>query len=221
MSLVFYGTERAARVRLRGRARRRSRAVELAFDGADGLRLDDAGDLVIATPAGDLRLRRPVIYQEAGRRAPARRGRLRARRRPRPVPRRRLGRPRPLVIDPVLGYSTYLGGSSNDQGFGIAVDAAGNAYVTGTTISSDFPISAGPLRATGAGVKDVFVDQARPDRHDAAVLDVPRRQRRRRRQRDRGRRGGQRLRGRHHHLRRLPGPGGFQCRRCRAAATRS
>gem|GEM_PF-3369585 len=46
---------------------------------------------------------------------------------------------RPLVIDPVLAYSTYLGGSDYDMGKGIAVDGAGNAYVTGRTWSDDFP----------------------------------------------------------------------------------
>ena len=40
---------------------------------------------------------------------------------------------RALVIDPVLSYSTYLGGSGDDYGIGIAVDSAGNAYVTGWT----------------------------------------------------------------------------------------
>src|SRR5262249_8497552 len=45
----------------------------------------------------------------------------------------------PLVIDPILSYSTYLGGSSIDVGKGIAVDDSGNAYVTGNTASNDFP----------------------------------------------------------------------------------
>jgi len=45
----------------------------------------------------------------------------------------------PLVIDPVLSYSTYLGGSDSDRCYGIAVDASGAAYVTGYTYSSDFP----------------------------------------------------------------------------------
>ena len=45
----------------------------------------------------------------------------------------------PVVIDPVLVYSTYLGGSGDDAGYGIAVDGAGSAYVTGLTDSSDFP----------------------------------------------------------------------------------
>ena len=54
---------------------------------------------------------------------------------------------RALVIDPVLSYSTYLGGSGGDQGDGIAVDTAGNAYVTGYTMSTDFP-TANPLQGT-------------------------------------------------------------------------
>jgi Beta-propeller repeat len=45
------------------------------------------------------------------------------------------------VIDPVLAYSTYLGGSFDEAGYGIAVDNAGGAYLTGFTDSTDFPRS--------------------------------------------------------------------------------
>jgi hypothetical protein len=58
---------------------------------------------------------------------------------------------RPLVIDPVLSYSTYLGGSYFDYGFGIATDSSGNAYVTGITRSSDFP-TANPFQASDKAV---------------------------------------------------------------------
>jgi hypothetical protein len=64
---------------------------------------------------------------------------------------------RRLVIDPVLSYSTYLGGSGYDLAQGIAVDAAGNAYITGDTVSSDFP-TAKPLQpGLGGGTSDAFV----------------------------------------------------------------
>jgi hypothetical protein len=69
-------------------------------------------------------------------------------------------RSRPLVIDPVLSYSTYLGGASGAVGTGIAVDILGNAYVTGTT-SADFPTTAGAFRAPG-GLIDVFVTKINP-----------------------------------------------------------
>ena len=51
----------------------------------------------------------------------------------------------PLVIDPVLVYSTYLGGTNNDQGMAIAVDNQGNADITGTTVSPDLAATAGAL----------------------------------------------------------------------------
>ncbi len=50
-----------------------------------------------------------------------------------------------------LGYSTYLGGSDYDEGDGIALDGAGNAYVTGTTYSADFPTTAGAFDTTYNG----------------------------------------------------------------------
>ncbi|MGA8089261.1 MAG: SBBP repeat-containing protein, partial [Terracidiphilus sp.] len=66
-------------------------------------------------------------------------------------------RKRALVIDPVLSYSTYFGGSGYDSGQAIAVDGAGNAYVTGDTTSAEFP-TANPLQPSfGTGSSDVFV----------------------------------------------------------------
>src|SRR5229473_3232797 len=69
-------------------------------------------------------------------------------------------RHRSLTIDPSLVYSTYLGGSSTDVGFGIAVDSSGDAYVTGYTQSSNFPTTAGALQTTfGGGLVDAFVSK--------------------------------------------------------------
>jgi hypothetical protein len=55
-----------------------------------------------------------------------------------------------LVIDPALAYSTLLGGSGGETGTAIAVDTAGNAYVTGSTCSTDFPVTPGAFQTTNA-----------------------------------------------------------------------
>ncbi len=161
VSLVFYGNGRQLEYDFIVAPGADPGVVVLAFDGADGMRVDGDGDLVLATSAGDLRLRRPVIYQEAdGERRPVDGGyviegdRVRFRM-------TAWDSARPLVIDPILAYSTFLGGSSSDEGFGIAVDAAGNAYVTGSTVSSNFPVSA-PFQGTRRGVADAFVTKLDP-----------------------------------------------------------
>jgi hypothetical protein len=64
---------------------------------------------------------------------------------------------RPLVIDPVLAYSTYLGGTSHDGGRDIAVDAEGNAYVTGITLSTNFPTENPSQPSHAGGGLDAFV----------------------------------------------------------------
>ncbi|MEZ5355048.1 MAG: SBBP repeat-containing protein [Bryobacteraceae bacterium] len=58
-------------------------------------------------------------------------------------------------------YSTYLGGSGKDEGLGIALDTAGNAYVTGTTESSNFPVQS-PVKATLGGSSDAFIAKLNP-----------------------------------------------------------
>jgi hypothetical protein len=56
-----------------------------------------------------------------------------------------------------LVYSTFLGGDNSDTGYGIAVDASGNAYVTGETVSTDFPTTSGVYQTAGAGGNEAFI----------------------------------------------------------------
>ena len=132
--------------------------ITLAFDGADRIRLQPSGDLEIGVGGSRLMLRRPHSYQEiAGvRREVGSSFALQG-----SVVAFRLGRydrNYSLVIDPVLAYSTFLGGSSDEVAFGVATDSAGNSYVAGYTASTDFPATTGAYKtAYQGGEDDVFV----------------------------------------------------------------
>ena len=125
----------------------------MTYDGADNISLDADGNLLIHTPMGILTEQCPVSYQPDGERQLPVATEFTLE--PKPDGALAFGftvgvdyDPRyPLVIDPGLVYSTYLGGSNLDQGIGIAVDTSGNAYVTGATSSPDFPTTPGAFQA--------------------------------------------------------------------------
>ena len=144
----------------------------LDFGGGDELEIDVQGDLVLHAGGSQIRLQKPLVYQETGeirQETDEIRQETDGIRQEIPAAyvlnaRRQVGfevgtydADKPLIIDPVLSYSTYLGGTSVDRGFGIAVDGAGNTYVTGGTNSTDFPI-ANPFQAfSPGGLVDAFV----------------------------------------------------------------
>ena len=160
IDLVYYGNQRQLEYDFVVRPAADPRRIALGFRGAQRLEVDPQGDLVLHTAAGAIRQRKPIIYQEvAGRRVEIpgdyvlRDG-------------QRVGfhvaaydTSLPLIIDPVLSYSTYLGGMEFDEGRGITVDATtGEAYVTGFTNSFDFPTIAGSFQTAFAqGNGDAFV----------------------------------------------------------------
>ena len=137
-------------------------AIRVRFAGAERMTITDQGDLLLRIGERDVRQSRPVAYQRVG-----------SVRREIPVRYEmaadgavafKLGGYDPsvsLVIDPVLVYSTYVGGSGESSGVAaVAVDSSGAAYVAGRTTSTDFPMTPGAFRDTnnGGGVNCDFCD---------------------------------------------------------------
>ena len=131
--------------------------IALNVAGVDKMHIDAEGNLVLSTGLGDLVQHRPIVYQQvAGKRQV-----IDARYAMQSD--RRVGFhlgaydvSLPLVIDPVLVYSSYLGGTLGDRGYDVAVDASSNAYVAGRADSSNFPVK-GAYQATNKGASDAFV----------------------------------------------------------------
>ena len=116
--------------------------IQIRYDGTENIELADDGALVVTTAWGEIRELAPIVYQDNG------------------DSRQTVSceyvigndntfgfslgdevdRSRSVIIDPMLVYSTYLGGNDTDQGLGIATDASGSAYVVGVTLSTDFPL---------------------------------------------------------------------------------
>lgn len=135
--------------------------IRLAYSGSNGLVLDGRGGLLIQTPIGVIRDAPPLAYQEID----GARSLVASRYAVMPsapgeteygfVVGAGYDPARELVIDPGLDYSTFLGGSSHENALGLAVDASGNAYVTGFTQSPNFPTTTGAFDRTGSATNDL------------------------------------------------------------------
>jgi hypothetical protein len=125
IDLVFHGTQRDAEFDFVLAPGADPRAIAVELDGATAVTLDE-GDVVAHTGGAVLRLRQPALYQEReGRREPVP-GRFALHGRRVAFEVGTYDRARPLVIDPVVSYSTYLGGGGGESGRGVGVDAAGS-----------------------------------------------------------------------------------------------
>ncbi|HEU0005372.1 MAG TPA: SBBP repeat-containing protein, partial [Terriglobia bacterium] len=160
VDLVYYGNEGQLEYDYVLAAGVDPSVITLGFKGVEELSIGANGDLLIASEAGEVCLKKPRAYQwsEGSARPVASAYSIKGE--------HQIGfelgafdPSLPLVIDPVLTYSTYLGGSEDDRGLGLAVDADGNTYVAGVTQSANFPQSS---KNPGTGGEDVFVSKLNP-----------------------------------------------------------
>jgi hypothetical protein len=159
IDIVYHASERDLEYDFVIRPGADPKALRLRFEGGKPPILAGNGDLLFKTSSGELRQRKPRVWQEVeGKRhevecsyaflGPSEVG----------LVLENYNRSAELVIDPVLAYSTYLGGTNQDVATGIAVDVSGNAHVTGYTASTDFPATTGSFH----GYYDVFVTKLNP-----------------------------------------------------------
>jgi Beta-propeller repeat len=165
VDLTFYGPQRQLEFDFIIKPGADPAAIALGIEGADRIAPEKSGDLVLSSAAGDLHLHKPVAYQKQGEsRQPVDAGFV--------VQGNEVAlavgpydRNRELVIDPAIGYGTYLGSSNEDSGSAIAVDSTGAVYITGMTASSGFPLK-NQLPAPNSqlqGPSDAFVTKLSAD----------------------------------------------------------
>jgi photosystem II stability/assembly factor-like uncharacterized protein len=162
VELVYYGNQRQLEYDFRVASGADPRAIRIKFAGVERAQVDERdGSLSLSVGGGEVRLKRPVIYQVAadGSRKEVEGGyRVKGREVEFRVGKYDAGQP--LVIDPVLSYSTFLGAASvlnGTGGNGLALDSSNNAYVAGSTSSFAFPAPGVTIIPPGNFSNNVFV----------------------------------------------------------------
>ncbi len=162
INLVFYGNEGHLEYDFQVAPGSDPSEAELEFTGAKKLELND-GSLVIQGENGTVRFDAPNVYQEIAGRKQAVEGSfvLRAA--------NRVGfavgaydHSRELIIDPILNFSTYFGGSGDEHHTSVAVDGNLNIYLAGSTTSPNLPVTVGAKQATLNGAQNVYVAKIQP-----------------------------------------------------------
>jgi hypothetical protein len=168
IDLVYYGTQRQLEYDYVISPGTSPSKIQIAFEGAKNLHIDARGDLLLSVAGeNDVRLHKPIAYQQIG-------------------DEKRLvaanyilngngsvqfgvgayDSSRTLIVDPILAYSTYLGGSGIDNATSIAIAPDNTAFVAGSTVSSDFP-TVHALQANDGGgpdfPEDAFVSKISSD----------------------------------------------------------
>ena len=169
IDLVYYGNQQELEYDFVVKPGADPGAIALHFEGSDHTSVDSEGNLVLRLNQSRVLQRKPIVYQDRSGVRKTIQGSYRL------ISPDTVAfdvgpydRKAALVIDPILSYSTILGGSTgDDDARAIAADSAGNIYITGSTTSTDFP-TAGPIQANSgsqdpaAGLNDAFVTKLNP-----------------------------------------------------------
>jgi hypothetical protein len=160
IDLAYYGNQRQLEYDFRVAPGAEPSQIALSFSGASTH--IESGDLVLSTSDGDVRFQAPYLYQQDGSTRKAVSGSFRQ------IADNRIGfavgtydRSRELVIDPLLTYSTYFGGSGDETLVRLAIDASQLIYLAGTTNSTDLP-AAGGIQTGLAGTANIFIAKINP-----------------------------------------------------------
>lgn len=170
VDLMFYGNQRRLEYDFTVAPGANPSAIQFTVQGTRKLRINSKGDLLLTADGGSIEFQKPLVYQQVNGRKREIAGRYEI------LGNQRVrfavgnyDRSQPLILDPVLNYSTYLGGSSDDDSSAIAVDSNKNVIVAGTTFSTDFPSPAGvngfqkePVAANTGGANAAFVSELDP-----------------------------------------------------------
>ena len=170
--MVFYGNQGRLEYDFQVAPGADPAQAELEFNGAKKLEVED-GALVIRSDADSIRLEAPQVYQEISGKKQTVEGRFVLR------GKNHVGfavgaydRSRELIIDPILNFSTYFGGSGDEHTTSVAVDGSLNIYITGSTTSPNLPFTPGVIQAALNGAQNIYVAKITPPLGSiVAVLD--------------------------------------------------
>ena len=179
IDMKFYGNSRSLEYDVVVNPGADPSQVKFSYEGIRGMRISDEGNLEISLNRGKLIHKMPYIYQEIDGKRQEIKGSFVIQELTTEDTITANGSKEQqtygfhvasydkryaLIIDPVLAYSTYLGGSSGEEnGLGIAVDNSGNVYVTGHTASIDFPVANAIQDTYGGGANDIFITKINAD----------------------------------------------------------